>query len=73
MSHPFVEQVHGFYLDPQEKKIRFDTVVSFNAPDRVQVRDEIRGEAAVRYPDYSVQVSLDTDFGMLPGKTTKRM
>lgn len=73
MRHPYVEQVHGFYLDPDEKKIRFDTVVSFDAPDRVQVRDEIRAEAAARYPDYSVQVSLDTDFGMLPGKTAKRM
>ena len=65
LAHPYVEQVHGFYLDPEEKKIRFDTVVGFDAPDRMQVRDAIQSEAAAKYPAYSIQVSLDTDFGML--------
>ena len=65
LAHPYVEQVHGFYLDPEEKKIRFDTVVGFDAPDRMQVRDAIQSEASAKYPAYSIQVSLDTDFGML--------
>ena len=65
LAHPYEEQVHGFYLDPEEKKIRFDTVVGFDAPDRMQVRDAIQSEAAAKYPAYSIQVSLDTDFGML--------
>lgn len=37
LSHEYVLQMHGFYMDKEEKTMRFDIVVSFNAPDTKQL------------------------------------
>lgn len=56
-----VLEVHGFYVDEEAKSIRFDLVVSFDAPDREEVIDKVRGILKRRYPDYTFQVALDSD------------
>lgn len=62
MSHEYVLQMHGFYYDKAEMKIRFDFVVSFDAPDRHQVFKEVCEAVQNAYPDYTLQVTMDTDF-----------
>ncbi len=62
MSHAHILQIHGFYFDQAEKKIRFDIVVSFSAPDRRQVYSEVFADVQKAYPDYTLQVAMDTDF-----------
>ena len=62
MDHPYVLQMHGFYLDQAEKLLRFDFVVSFDAPDRQQVYQEISEKVQKAYPDYTLQITMDTDF-----------
>ena len=62
MSHEHILQVHGFYYDKAEKTIRFDIVVSFNAPDRHHVFKEVCEDVQNAYPDYKLQVAMDTDF-----------
>ena len=62
MSHEHVIQMHGFYLDKPEKTIRFDIVVSFNAPDRHEVYRKVCEAVQSAYPDYTLQVAMDTDF-----------
>ena len=42
--------------------MRFDLVVSFDAEDRRQVLQEIREEVQKEFPDYELQIILDTDF-----------
>ncbi len=59
---PFVLQVHGFYLDKAEKTVRFDFVVSFDAQDRRQVYREVCEKVQKEFPDYTLQVTMDTDF-----------
>ncbi len=59
---PHVLQMHGFYLDKAEKTIRFDIVVSFNAKDRREVYREVCRRVQQAYPDYALQVAMDTDF-----------
>ena len=59
---PFVLQMHGFYLDKAEKTIRFDIVVSFDAADRRKVYLEACEKVQKAYPEYTLQVSMDTDF-----------
>lgn len=59
---PHVLQVHGFYYDTAEKVIRFDFVVSFDAPNRRQVYEEVVGAVQKAYPDFTLQVAMDTDF-----------
>lgn len=62
MSHEHILQMHGFYYDKAEKTIRFDIVVSFNVPDRRQVYKEVCEAVQKAYPDYTLQVTMDTDF-----------
>ena len=61
-AHPYVLQMHGFYLDKAEKTLRFDVVVSFDAPDRRQVVREVSQDVQKAYPEYTLQVAMDTDF-----------
>ena len=62
MSHEHVLQIHGFYYDKAEKTIRFDFVVSFDAPDRRKVYQDVCEAVQKAYPDYTLQVAMDTDF-----------
>ena len=62
MSHAHILQIHGFYYDQAEKKIRFDIVVSFSAPDRHQVYSEVCADVQKVYPDFTLQIAMDTDF-----------
>lgn len=59
---PYILQMHGFYLDRSEKTIRFDLVVSFDAKDRMQVYRQVCERVQRAYPDYTLQVAMDTDF-----------
>lgn len=62
LSIPHVIQMHGFYLDKVEKTIRFDFVVSFDAKDRNEVYKEVCAKVHSEFPDYTLQVAMDTDF-----------
>ncbi len=61
-ANPYVLQMHGFYLDKAEKTLRFDIVVSFDADDRRKVYREICENVQKAYPDYTLQIAMDTDF-----------
>ena len=61
-AHEHVKQMHGFYLLAEEKAIRFDIVVSFNAKDRSAVYSEVVADVQKAFPDYTLQVVMDTDF-----------
>ena len=61
-AHPYVTQMHGFYLLKEEKSMRFDIVVSFDAKDRKAVYTDVINDVQKAYPDYTLQVAMDTDF-----------
>ncbi|MBQ5786746.1 MAG: cation transporter [Oscillospiraceae bacterium] len=61
-SHPHVKQIHGFYLVKEQKSMRFDIVVSFDAKDRRAVYDEVVADVQKAFPGYTLQVAMDTDF-----------
>ena len=65
LSEPGVLQMHGFYLDQTERTLRFDVVVSFDAEDRRAVWRAVREKAQAAYPDYQIQIAMDTDFNGL--------
>ncbi len=62
LSHEYVTQMHGFYLQKEQKAIRFDVVVSFDAGDRRAVCNEVIADVQKAFPDYKLQVALDADF-----------
>ena len=61
-SHKHIRQMHGFYLTKDEKKIRFDIVISFDAEDRRALYNEVLADVRKAFPDYELQVTMDTDF-----------
>ncbi len=61
-SNEYVRQMHGFYLTKDEKKMRFDIVVSFNAKDRRVVYTDVVAAVQKDFPDYTLQVAMDTDY-----------
>ena len=61
-SHQYVRQIHGFYLTKETKNIRFDLVISFDAPNRQVVFQEVVAHMQEEFPDYELQVVMDTDF-----------
>lgn len=62
MSHKGVLQMHGFYLDKEEKTIRFDIVISLSVPDRHELCKKVKDDVQAVFPDYTLVVTMDTDF-----------
>ncbi len=58
----YVKGMHGFYIDKEEAAIRFDVVISFSADDRVRVFEEVKEAVQKKYPDYNLELALDSDF-----------
>ena len=61
-SHEHVRQMHGFYLLKDQKTMRFDIVVSFDAKDRRAVYNEAIADVQKAFPDYELHAAMDTDF-----------
>ena len=61
-SHPYIKQMHGFYIVKDQKAMRFDLVISFDAKDRYAVYREVVEDVQKAFPDYTLQVAMDTDF-----------
>ncbi len=62
LSHEHALQMHGFYMDPEEKQLRFDVVVSFDAKDRSAVTRAVCEDVQKEFPGYHLQVTMDIDF-----------
>ena len=61
-SHEYVRQMHGFYLIKDQKSMRFDIVISFDAKDRRAVYNEVLADVKKAFPGYELQVAMDTDY-----------
>lgn len=60
MTHDYAMQVHGFYVDFENKQIAFDVVLSFNCDQTVAI-GKIKKEIKAQYPEYEVKVQPDID------------
>ena len=60
-DHDYILQMHGFYFNEEEKRIQFDVIIDFDAPDRLALYNHIVQEVQEAYPDYEVNVALDVD------------
>ncbi len=49
-------------MDTTRKTISFDIIPDFSTPDRHALRDEILCEIQKSYPDYIININLDSDF-----------
>lgn len=61
MSHDSVLQIHGFYVDLQEKTIYFDIIIDYASKDREKMYSHIYDEINDRYPDFTLKIDVDID------------
>lgn len=65
LSHEHIKQMHGFYYNRKQKAVRFDLVVSFDAPSRIELFREVMAELRESYPELEITASMDMDYGEL--------
>lgn len=60
LAHEWALQMHGFYIDEERKRIRFDVVMSFDISHSEGIKiltDEIKEQ----YPEYEIIIVADLD------------
>lgn len=62
LAHKYIRQVHGFYLMKEQKRMRFDLVVSFDAENREEAFRVAVEDIKKAFPGYELQVAMDADF-----------
>lgn len=60
-SHKGILQMHGFYLDEDEKTISFDIIIDFKVKDKEELYKEIYDQISNKYKDYKIEITLDID------------
>ena len=65
LSEKYVIATHGFYVDFEKKMLRFDLVVSLDAPDRKKVYNDTILKIKEFYSDFEYTVGFDLDFNEL--------
>ena len=55
-------QMHGFYVDEENKMISFDLIIDFEADNREKIKDEVEKQIKEKFPEYDYYVILDSDF-----------
>ena len=54
-------QVHGLYVDTENKSVRFDAVMDFAAPDMEKEFEDLKQKTQNAFPDYEVIPIMDLD------------
>ncbi len=60
-GHEYVLQMHGFYLNETEQRIRFDAVIDFATPDREELYRQLTEEVQRIAEGYTVEITMDSD------------
>ena len=60
LAHDWALQMHGFYAERAEKRIRFDVVLSFDIA-RKDAMEILQKEVQEAYPDYEIMIVPDVD------------
>ena len=60
-SHQGVLEMHGFYLDEEDKTISFDIIIDFTVKNREELYQHIYDEVQTKYQNYAIHITLDVD------------
>ena len=60
-SHKGILQMHGFYIDEEEKQISFDIIIDFKINNKEEIYKQIYDEIKEKYKDYKIDITLDID------------
>lgn len=62
VAYDNVHQVHGFYVNKNDKIMRFDMVFSFDEKDRRSLYNKVIDDLKKEYPEYEISAGMDSDF-----------
>lgn len=60
-AHKEILQIHGFYLDADDKTLSFDIIIDFNAHNPEKVYQDIFDKVQKLFEDYKINITLDVD------------
>lgn len=60
-SHKEILQMHGFYLNDEDKTISFDIIADFQAKEREKIYQEIYDQVQEELKEYKITITLDVD------------
>ena len=60
-SYKSVLQMHGFYVNKNEKNISFDIIIDFNEKNKDEIYKEIYEKVSENYKDYDLKITMDFD------------
>ena len=55
-------QMHGFYVDEEQKTVSFDIIIDFKEKDKERIKNEVIQKIKEKYPEYNYFVILDSDY-----------
>lgn len=61
-KHGEILQVHGFYVDEAQKRVTFDLVMDYTAPNPAELVNELHDKLASIYNEYEFSIVRDRDF-----------
>ena len=61
MSHKYVLQMHGFYINYEEKIMNFDIILDFDSQNRNEEYMHILSDVQEAFPDFAIGITLDLD------------
>ena len=61
LSHEGVLQMHGFYIDDNDKTISLDIIFDFNIKEKEELYKTIYDEIKSKYKDYKINITLDIE------------
>ena len=63
-TFPEILQIHGFYVDAENKVISADVIISFDVKNAEEIYSAAKEKIAKEFPDYNVHLVLDRDFSL---------
>ncbi len=60
-SHKEILQMHGFYINEEEKTISFDIIINFHANNQEEIYRKIYDDVKNKFNDYDINITLDVD------------
>lgn len=61
-QYPEILQMHGFYLDEENKSVSFDLIFDFKSTRTEEIKNSIIANLKEKYPDYNYIIVQDSDF-----------
>ncbi|MBQ6554353.1 MAG: cation transporter [Firmicutes bacterium] len=60
-KHDGVLQIHAFFADEENKKLRFDLVLDYELENRHERFEEIKRDICCMLPDWDIDIAIDID------------